>query len=426
MLTNEEIAAFIESGYEVRAVEFKGPGSTGDAEFVAKVARAVISLANQRDGGWVIIGVDEADPERSGLSETQLAEWTDYDTLVDKINRYADPPVRLDRAQRNLPDGRDVVVLEVSEFDDVPVLAATDSPKDVIRRGHLYTRSKRKPESTSTHTQNELREVLDLATQKQLRQFLQTARGAGLEVAGPTDADRYAEETEAALGSIGIDDVVQLPRFEYAIHPVPYVEERVEYTSLGQAVRAATVSARGWPYPFVEHPELGERWVSEKNRFIYREVWAAFESGQFASWHQLPTEVGPDWSTRSGAEEPAGYFPVWLPVAQFTEVFSFAARYRRAIGLSGAITVRLRLVGAKGWLLVTGDPRRAPFHADYRLGSDLWERSVLVPDEPDATLSARQLAVAPSMHLMRRFGWAGVTESIIESAQNSAFGDRTL
>lgn len=426
MLTNDEIAAFIESGYEVRAVEFKGPGSVRDPEFVAKVARAVISLANQRDGGWVIVGVDEADPERSGLSEAQLAGWMDYDTVVDKINRYADPPVRLGRDRRQLPTGEDVVVLEVAEFDEVPVLAATDSPKNVIRRGYLYTRSKRKPESTPTHTQNELREVLDLATQKQLRRFLQTARGAGLDVAGPTDLDRYVQETEAVLVSIGVDDVAQLPRFEYAICPLTYEEERVEYTSLVPAVRTATVSARGWPYPFVERPELGERWVSERNQFMHREVWAAFESGQFASWHQLPADVGPDWSNRSVAEEPAGYFPVWLPVAQFTEVFSFAARYRQAIGLSGPMTVRLRLVGAKGWLLVAGDPRRGPFHGEYRLGTNLWERSVTVPDEPDGVLNARQLAAAPSMHLLRRFGWSGVSESIIESAQHSAFGDRTL
>ena len=63
MLSNDEIAAFIAAGHEVRHVEFKGRGSTSDSEFVAKVARAAMAMANQRDGGYVIVGVDEADPE---------------------------------------------------------------------------------------------------------------------------------------------------------------------------------------------------------------------------------------------------------------------------------------------------------------------------------------------------------------------------
>lgn len=97
MLSNEELAASVELGVETRAVEFKGAGSTGAKDFVATVARACIALANQRDGGHVVIGVVDNDPGGSngGLDDAQLAEWLNADNVLSKINTYADPPLAL-------------------------------------------------------------------------------------------------------------------------------------------------------------------------------------------------------------------------------------------------------------------------------------------------------------------------------------------
>jgi hypothetical protein len=425
VLSNDEIAAFIAAGHEVRNVEFKGRGSTSDSEFVAKVARAAIAMANQRDGGYVIIGVDEADPERCGLDAVLLAEWMDFDTVVDKLNRYADPPVRLSRDLRQLPGGEDVVVLEVAEFDDIPILAARDSPKNVIQLGHLYTRSFRKPESTSTHTHNELREVLDLATQKQLGRFLRTARGAGMPFPSePSANEQYDGERATFLAQAAAEDIVQTARFEFTLRPADFETERIDFTNLLPAVRAATVSVRGWPFPFVENPDYGDRWISEQNRFIHYEVWAAFESGQYASWHRLPQDLDDGWNSLSDIADESHFFPVWLAVAQFTEVLSFALRYRRVIRYSGPLSVQLRVIGAKGWRLIAGDRYRNPLHGDYRLSTNDWQRTVVIPEGPEGAFSARELAMAPSMHLLRRFGWSGVTEQIIASTQDSAFDGR--
>lgn len=159
MLSDAEIAALLEAGYESTSVEFKGPESVSSTAFVAKVARAAMAMANQRDGGHITIGLDEKDPTRRGLSRQQLNDWMDYDSVVDKINRFADPPLRVERAARKLPDGQDVVVLQVAEFDQVPVLAARDF-QGIIDRGRIYTRSMRKPESTGRQSQSELRHLL--------------------------------------------------------------------------------------------------------------------------------------------------------------------------------------------------------------------------------------------------------------------------
>jgi len=51
---------------ELRGFELKGPGSREDAHFFAKVTRAALGLANLRDGGHVIVGIDEVDPAAMG------------------------------------------------------------------------------------------------------------------------------------------------------------------------------------------------------------------------------------------------------------------------------------------------------------------------------------------------------------------------
>jgi hypothetical protein len=421
VLSNEEIAALLEGGYEIRSVEFKGPGSVNDPEFVAKVARAALALANQRDGGSIIIGVDESDEARSGLTAEQLVEWLDYDTVADKLNKFADPPLRFDRAGRQLPGGQDVVVVQVAEFDDIPVLAARDFPRH-IQRGHLYTRSFRKPESSATHTQNELRAVLELATQKQVAKFMSLAAAANLSAAGvPSAQSRYDEETAEYLTDAGISDITTAAHLKFTIRPQGFLAERVDYTALASLIRREALHLRGWPYPFVSRPEHGASWVTEQETVMHREAWVAFESGQFQSWHALPLDGRHAFDGGSDATPGHGYFPLWQPVTDFTEVLIFAQRLQAAVAPAEPYRITLELLGAKGWELVPGDRRWRPFYEEHRLQTSAWERTVQLPagGGPD---SGRELAVAPSVHLLRRFGWAGASEQVVRSIQDEVFG----
>lgn len=348
VLTNEEIAELLQGGYELRSVEFKGPGSTSSAEFVAKVARAALALVNQRDGGSVIIGVDEEDDDRSGLTPEQLAEWLDYDNVADKVNKYADPPIRFDRAHRQLPDGRDIVVLQVAEFDEIPVLAARDFQR-VIQRGQIYTRSFRKPESSASHTQNELRAVLELATQKQVAKFASLAALANLSVRDSVSAQsRYVEESGEYLAAVEISSITSAAYFHFTIRPRGFVAERVEYTALGPLIARAALHLRGWPYPFVSRPTQGPTWITEEQTAIHRETWVAFESGQFQSWHALPLDGRHNYDGRADATPGHGYFPYWRPATDFTEVMMFAQRLQAAVAPAETYEVTVKLIGAKG------------------------------------------------------------------------------
>ncbi|RIK10618.1 MAG: hypothetical protein DCC49_02895 [Acidobacteria bacterium] len=189
MITTNELEEILAFDREQRRVEFKGPGSLDDNRFFAKVTRAVLAMANRRDGGLVIIGVDDSAPANStGMTPDQLSRWVDLDVIADRVAQYADPGVEIEVAAVSVNEC-DFVVIQVAEFAEVPVLCKKDyapsSPggAHILRRGACYVRSSTgKIESREIGTQSEMRELLDLATEKRLRSFVETADRAGVAI----------------------------------------------------------------------------------------------------------------------------------------------------------------------------------------------------------------------------------------------------
>jgi hypothetical protein len=184
------------------------PGSPDDRAFFAKVSRGGLSMGNLRDGGRVIIGVDDAAPAAMlpGLGDDDLAAWLEFDTISVRLAEYADPPLRIEVYSLTLSTGAQVVVLEVEEFAEVPHLCAK-SYEPTLLKGALYVRTRRMPETAEVPTQTEMRELLDLATEKRLRAYVESAERAGVslgiareaEVAeAPANAERYEEQIDEA------------------------------------------------------------------------------------------------------------------------------------------------------------------------------------------------------------------------------------
>jgi predicted HTH transcriptional regulator len=188
MLTAREISELLASGYELRAVELKGPGARTEQQLLMKVIRASLSMGNLRDGGYVIVGIDDNDPAalQPGLNATDLKSWLAYDDLARKMNEYADPPLRFDVAEVQLRPEVAVAVIRVYEFADIPHLCAKDYP-GVLRKGALYVRPRKVPETSEVASSVEMRDVLHLATEKALRAYVETAVRAGVSLSGSTE-----------------------------------------------------------------------------------------------------------------------------------------------------------------------------------------------------------------------------------------------
>ncbi len=177
--------------HEFRQVEFKEPGKF-EGLFLIKIIKAILGMANSRDGGKIIIGVREdsnGNLERIGLDKDQLLSWK-YDDLAAKVFSYSDPSVDFQMEQIEHKEKK-YIVLSVHEFRDVPIICKKEyvhqdsrPSKYILRKGACYVRPGGKPETVEIPNQEEMRNLLDLATEKRLKNFLSMGKRAGLELSG--------------------------------------------------------------------------------------------------------------------------------------------------------------------------------------------------------------------------------------------------
>ena len=143
-MNEEEFAAQLGMGHEVTGTEFKGPGPISDRQLFAQITKAVLGMTNRRDGGRVIIGVEDnsGTPNPIGLTKPDIDTWK-YDDVAAKLAEYADPSVSFDlKIEKH--NGKDYVILYIGEFNDIPILCKKDY-SDVLRKGACYVRPRRKP-----------------------------------------------------------------------------------------------------------------------------------------------------------------------------------------------------------------------------------------------------------------------------------------
>jgi len=204
-VTEQDFETHLAHGHETNGVEFKGPGARTEGTYFLKVVRAILGMANRRDGGFVILGVEDANLDPVGLSDEEANSWLNFDNLSASVNAYASPSVSLNPEALNYR-GRKFVVIRVDEFADIPVLCCKEGHdkkgKQTLRPGACYVRARHKPEMSDIPTEEEMRELLELAIDKGVRKFVTRAQRAGLfpGVSSPpmsrSDEERFNDQIE--------------------------------------------------------------------------------------------------------------------------------------------------------------------------------------------------------------------------------------
>jgi predicted HTH transcriptional regulator len=205
-VTEQDFKNHLDLGHETNGVEFKGPGIRTDKSFLAKVVRAVLGMANRRDGGLVFIGVEATKLEPVGLSDKEAVSWSNYDDLSVSVNEYARPSVSFDVEPLNSQE-RKFVIIRVHPFGDIPILCCKDyvepgKKPPTLRRGACYVRSRHKPETSEIPSEEAMRELLELAIDKGVEKFVTRARKAGLyptteaSPASPSDEELFKDQDE--------------------------------------------------------------------------------------------------------------------------------------------------------------------------------------------------------------------------------------
>lgn len=196
-MDSNEFRSLIGDLREGRNKEFKQSTSWQLTEFKCKIVKSVLSFTNVRDGGYIILGIKELEDhtfELAGMDEGDLSTY-DEDEVSSVIAEYADPYARIE-LERIPHENKLFLVITVHEFDEIPVICKRDGANR-LRKGAIYTRSYRMPESVEVPTQTELREILDMAVEKQLKKYYmrQAAIGA-IPPQGPTDEELFRKQRE--------------------------------------------------------------------------------------------------------------------------------------------------------------------------------------------------------------------------------------
>ena len=107
----------------------------------------MIGYSNVRDGGYLLIGVDDVTKQATGLTDEQASTW-DPSSLAEALEQFAAPPPRLKLCQGRTDTNRLLVAIHVAEFAVQPTVcirqhassAGAPAERMILRKGALYMR----------------------------------------------------------------------------------------------------------------------------------------------------------------------------------------------------------------------------------------------------------------------------------------------
>src|SRR2546423_1606986 len=144
--SDDEIRTFIKTGIETPNLDYKVTAvwnriHNGDR---LEITKDILAMANTRDGGRIVIGVDDKTKEYVGLSDEA------YDSFeITKVNQfihsYADPVFTCNVIKKNNLDGKKIVIIDVPEFQEAPIICKDNGhdPQNnlILMKGGLYIRT---------------------------------------------------------------------------------------------------------------------------------------------------------------------------------------------------------------------------------------------------------------------------------------------
>jgi len=192
-MTLDTFSEIIDYPFEERHIEFK-PDIKWEGNWKSELTKRIISMSNLRDGGWIVIGKPEQ-PDRTckaeGMSQENYDSF-DPDNVKAFVYSHAEPPINL-TVHRTEKNGKLFVGIQVQGFDSVPTICKKNE-RNTLREGLIYVRSKGKPETVPIQNYSEMKEIIEIAVEKGMRNFIQKSKRAGLKFELQEGINQYEEE----------------------------------------------------------------------------------------------------------------------------------------------------------------------------------------------------------------------------------------
>jgi predicted HTH transcriptional regulator len=161
-MQTDEFETLLQGAEETANIEFKTAVDWSARLFV----KDILAMSNTLDGGKIIVGIEDRTLNRVGLSREQIATFTS-DIMKDQIKPFADPLVTIRCNVVTDNDGLDFVVIDVSSFEEIPVICAKDGHD--VNAGDIYFRPRSgRPRSERVTASADMREIIEASVARRL------------------------------------------------------------------------------------------------------------------------------------------------------------------------------------------------------------------------------------------------------------------
>lgn len=378
-MTTEELERIIEAQAENQNLDFKADIAWNAQDLV----KDFIAMANVRDGGTIVIGVEEKEGafNGTGVIEANLKSFK-IDHMKDQLSSYTDPAVEFRMMFPTDLKGNKYVVIKIQPFKEIPIISRSSIPKKLIGNTIYYRNTNKKVESGPISNSNDLRDIIEAAAIK----LMQRRTAAGFS-ALPEPGSKNME-----LQKVLNNEISDLPSegILAKIKKRGYWEIRFSPTEIGKIENLKTCleivdrskTRLNWDFPHVPANNTDKEWVlpmescyqAVSDLGARKEFWRIYQSEQFYMCRGLVE----DWYEEDGRRKSlAESYPTGTTLTIYgsliffiTEVFEFLARLGQNGLYKQGVTVTLTLNKAKNRELRIDASGRTPFMYNRITGAE--------------------------------------------------------
>jgi len=179
MLSKDIIEQTTREAIKLRAespgLEFKGSGPFEPLKYA--IAKAAQGMSNNRDGGYIIIGVKQKKGSVTIVQGVSLDSERTYDPEIvyEFVNRYASPPVEIQTVSVD-HDNKTFIAIAVPPFTRTPTVCRLATPpgvhpEDGMRPGDVFIRPLDKIETRRVQTGAEMDDLLQIALARRVAEM---------------------------------------------------------------------------------------------------------------------------------------------------------------------------------------------------------------------------------------------------------------
>lgn len=427
IISEESIRQLINSRTEKANHDFKRAmnwRTIGNAEKWGLVKDA-LAMANTRDGGRLIIGI-ERDYSYSNMSEEDQLSFDP--TLFNNFYQRYTEPIHTCGVNHLDIDGNRLVVVSVPEFTDTPIICAKDATENrqqYLREGAIYIRHEDASPQELRNAQK-TRELMGRAISRRgdtlLREIGQLIGGRPLvpEAARhPYEADsvRLLKFLEANISGQLADN----GHMTIVSYPSRYMERRFESREvLKELVKSSQVHLRGWGVPHLDQDNFSN-FVNGIQSFTvwhqYIEAFQACLSGFFGFREVLKEDLMP----KERQELRLDYLGILLSITEYTY---FISRFYASLDVDEQIVIEFMMEQTQGRKLVSTDLFNRPIYGEH-ICREPSIKCRLIKSVADLRANHKKIAGEIIKEVYNLFNCTQVEDATIEYWQNKLF-EQTL